>query len=149
MPQLYTKKVLTPYLDISLIELRKAIKEYETNKQNEMLKWMLFLNNPETEEVQKIMEENQDIKEAKEELDRISQDDILQRMALKAELERMDYEQRMYEATKDRRAEGKAEGEKIGEKRAKLETARKLLQKEIPIEIIIETTGLTKEEILN
>ncbi len=149
MPQLYTKKVLTPYLDISLIELRKAIKEYETNKQNEMLKWMLFLNNPETEEVQKIMEENQDIKEAKEELDRISQDDILQRMALKAELERMDYEQRMYEATKDGRAEGKAEGEKIGEKRAKLETARKLLQKEIPIEIIIETTGLTKEEILN
>ncbi len=59
---------------------------------------MMFLENPEDMEVTKIMKENEDIKEAKEELDKISQDDILRRMALKADLARRDYEQCMYEA---------------------------------------------------
>lgn len=148
----YTDKILTPYLEIGIIELRKAIKEYEKDKENAMLQWMLFLNNPETKEVQKIMEENQDIKEAKEELDRISQDDILQRMALKAEIERMDQEQRMYEAERDGKLEGEkigeARGKKIGEKQAKLETAKKMLEEDIPLETIIKIIGLTKEEIL-
>ena len=40
---------------------------------------MMFLENPEDVEATKIMEENENIKEAKEELDRISQDDILRR----------------------------------------------------------------------
>ena len=85
------------------------------------------------------MEENEDIKEAKEELDKISQDDILRRKALRAELERMDYEQCMYEAKRD--------GMKEGIEKNKMETAIKMLQKGIDIETIIEVTGLTKEEI--
>ena len=40
-----------------------------------------------TKEVARIMEENKDIKEAKEELERISQDDILRRKALNRTLE--------------------------------------------------------------
>ena len=40
---------------------------------------MMFLDNPEKKEVTKIMEENEEIKEAKEELEKISQDDILRR----------------------------------------------------------------------
>ncbi len=89
------------------------------------------------------MEENQDIKEAKEELERISQDDRLRRMALKAELERMDYEQRLYEAKRDGKAEGRTEGRLDAIK----ETALKMLQKGIDIQTIIEITGLTEEEI--
>ena len=83
------------------------------------------------------MENNEDIKEAKEELDEISRNDILRRMALKAEIERMDQEQRMYEARRD------------GKKEAKLEDAKKMLQEGINIETIIKITGLKKEEILN
>ena len=89
------------------------------------------------------MEENQNIKEAKEELDKISQDDILRRMALKAELERMDQEQRLYEAKRDGKAEGRTEGRLDGIK----ETALKMLEEKIDIELISKITGLTEEEI--
>ncbi len=78
------------------------------------------------------MEENEDIKEAKEELDKISQDDILRRMALKADLTRRDYNQGMYDA-------------KIA---AKKEDAKKMLEKGFDLQTIIEITGLNKDEIL-
>ena len=135
----YRNIILTSYFQIVIIEIPKAIKEYEKNKNNEVLQWMKFLDNPEDMEVRKIMEENQDIKEAKEELDKISQDDILRRMALKAKLERMDYKQQLYEARRD----GKAEGIKQNQK----ETALKMLQEKIDLKVITKVTGLTEEEI--
>lgn len=61
--------LLTSYLELHIIEISKAIMEYKTNPQDEVLQWMMFLENPKKEEVAKIMEENKDIKEAKEELD--------------------------------------------------------------------------------
>ena len=131
----YRNKILTSYFQIIIIEMSKAIKEYEKDKSNAVLQWMKFLDNPEDMEVRKIMEENQDIKEAKEELDKISQDDILRRMALKAKLERMDYKQQLYEAKRDGKVEGKQED------------ALKMLQKQIDIQTISEITGLTEEEI--
>ena len=139
----YRDKILTSYFQMVIIEVPKAIKEYEKDKSNAVLQWMKFLDNPEDMEVRKIMEENQDIKEAKEELDKISQDDILRRMALKAKLERMDHKQELYEAKRD----GRAEGEAIGIKQNQKETALKMLKKQIDIQTIKEITGLTEEEI--
>ena len=139
----YRNKILTSYFQICIIELPKAIKEYENNKDNQVLQWMKFLDNPQDMEVRKIMEKNQDIKEAKEELDKISQDDRLRRMALKAELERMDQEQRLYEAKRDGKAEGKKEGIKQNQK----ETAIKMLKEKMDIKVITRITGLTEEEI--
>ena len=127
----YRNIILTSYFQICIIEIPKAIKEYEKNKNNEVLQWMKFLDNPEDMEVEKIMEENQNIKEAKEELDKISQDDILRRMALKAKLERMDYKQQLYEARRDGKAEGEAIGEAKGIKKTREETALKMLQKQM------------------
>ena len=135
----YKNITLTSYFEICIIELPKAIKEYKTNKENGALQWMMFLENPEDMEVTKIMEENENIKEAKEELDRISQDDILRRMAFKAELERMDHAQLMYEAKRD----GKEEGAKEKE----IQIAKNMLQKRMNVQDIVEITGLTKEEV--
>ena len=147
----YKNIILTSYFEICIIELPKAIKEYKTNKENGALQWMMFLENPEDMEVTKIMEENENIKEAKEELDRISQDDILRRMAFKAELERMDYAQLMYEAKRDGKAEGRAEGRAEGKiegaKEEKIQIAKNMLKKGINILDIAEITGLSKEEI--
>ena len=143
----YKNIILTSYFEICIIELPKAIKEYKTNKGNGALQWMMFLENPEDMEVTKIMEENENIKEAKEELDRISQDDILRRMAFKAELERMDHAQLMYEAKRDGKAEGRVEGKTEGAKEEKVQIAKNLLKLNVKIETIIEATGLTKEEI--
>ena len=135
----YKSIILTSYFEICIIELPKAIREYKTNKENGVLQWMMFLENPEDVEVTKIMEENENIKEAKEELDRISQDDILRRMAFKAELERMDHAQLMYEAKRD--------GKKEGAREKQIEIAKSMLKENMDIEIIIKITRLTKEEI--
>ncbi len=137
----YVDKILTQYFEIVIIELPKAIEEYKNNKENGMLQWMMFLDNPENMEVTKIMEENEDIKDAKEELDKISQDEILRRMAIKAQFERADQKELLYEARRDGLAEG--------EKKAKLETAKKMLEEGIELELVIKITGLEKEEILN
>ncbi len=138
-------------MEIHIIELPKAIKEYENNKQDEILQWMMFLDKPEDMEVVKIMQENEDIKEAKEELDKISQDDILRRMALKADLARRDYNQAMYDAEERGKRAGIEVGTKAGietgAKKAKLEDARKMLEKGIELNLIIEITGLSREEI--
>ena len=139
----YKSIILTSYFEIIIIELPKAIREYKTNKEDGALQWMMFLENPEDMEVTKIMEENENIKEAKEEVDRISQDDVLRRMAFKAELERMDNEQMMYEARRD----GKKEGIEQGAKEKELQIAKNMLKKGMNVSDIIEITGLTKEEV--
>ena len=56
---------MTEFCELHIITLPKAIQEYQNNKENAMLQWMMFLDNPENEEVAEIMEENKDIKEAK------------------------------------------------------------------------------------
>ena len=139
MEEKYYKIKLTDYFELYIIELPKAIKEYEKNKEDEVLQWMMFLENPETEEVAQIMEENEDIKKAKEELDRISQDDLLRRRLLKAELLRMDQEQREDDAM--------AKGKREGKQEEKTEIAKNLLKEKVSLEIIMKATGLTKEEI--
>lgn len=135
------KLILTDKFEVDIIELSK-IKGKE-DEQDQLLDWLVFLENPESERVVQKMQENENIKEAKEELDRISQDDILRRMAFKAELERMDHAQLMYEAKRDGKAEGKIEGAK----EEKIQIARNMLQENASIEFIIKVTGLTKEEI--
>ena len=108
---------------------------------NRMLQWMMFLDNPEGVEVEEIMEKNEEIKEAKNELNRLSQDEILRRQLLKENLLRMDVKQR----EEDAREDGLIEGEKKGKK----EIAKRMLEKNIPIETIIEITQLTEAEVKN
>ena len=116
---------------------------------------MLFLDNPEKEEVSRIMEENKDIKEAKEELDRISQDDLLRRRVLNRTLEIADKLQ-MKKELKD--AINELEEAK---KNAKIEVQKKVQQAEnekkniiknlhklnIPIEQISKAVNLSEKEI--
>lgn len=127
----YQNKILTDYFQLVIIELPKAIKEYEVNKKDEMLQWMMFLENPEGMEVAKIMEENKDIKEAKEELDRISQDDLVRRRILRAELERMDMEQ-IKEDTREETA---------------IEIAKRMIQEKMSIDVIVKITQLSEKEV--
>ena len=52
-----------------------------------------------------------------------------------------------YDLTKKAKAEGILEGKREGILEANRQTAKKLLQKNIPVEIISESTGLSEEEI--
>ena len=109
-----THLVLTDYFEIIIIEIPKVVKAYPKTPNDEVLQWMLFLDNPEKEEVARIMEENKNIKEAKEELERISQDDILRRKALNRTLEIADRLQMKKELKEAKEAVGKSL--EIGEK---------------------------------
>ena len=101
------------------------------------------------------MEENKDIKEAKEELDRISQDDLLRRRVLNRTLEIADKLQ-MKKELKDARKELEE-----AKKNAKIEVQKKVQQAEnekkdiiknlhklnIPIEQISKAVNLSEKEI--
>lgn len=73
------KLILTDKLEIDIIELPK-IKGRE-NEENELMDWLIFLDNPSSERVIRKMEENENLKEAVEKLDEISADERMQRIA--------------------------------------------------------------------
>ena len=133
---------MTDYFEIIIIEIPKVVKAYKKTPNDEVLQWMLFLDNPEKEEVARIMEENKDIKEAKEELERISQDDILRRKALNRTLEIADKLQLKKEAE-----EALEKGKNIGLKEKTNEVVIKLKEMNLPIEQIAKAVELNEEDV--
>ena len=132
--------ILTDYFEIIIIELPKVVKAYHKTPNDEVLQWMLFLDNPEKEEVSRIMEENKDIKEAKEELDRISQDDLLRRRVLNRTLEIADKLQMKKELEEAQKKAQQAENEKK-------DIIKNLHKLNIPIEQISKAVNLSEKEI--
>jgi predicted transposase/invertase (TIGR01784 family) len=84
------------------------------------------------------MEENKDIKEAKEELERISQDDILRRKALNRTLEIADKLQLKKEA-KEAREEGI--------KDTKEQIVKKLINMNLSVQQIAKAVQLSENEV--
>lgn len=131
------KLILTDKFELDIIELSK-IKGRE-NEKDQLLDWLVFLENPESERVARKMEENENLKEAVEKLDRISEDEKMQRIIELREKAIRD-EHAIY-------AKGLDDGVEKGAREKQIEIAKKLLKLKVEMEIIIETTGLTKEEI--
>ena len=136
---------MTDYLEIIIIEIPKVVKAYHKTPDDAVLQWMLFLDNPEKEEVVRIMEENKDIKEAKEELERISQDDILRRKALNRTLEIADKLQLKKEVKEAKEALKKEKN--IGKTEKTHEVVRKMKEANLPIEQIAKIVELKVEEV--
>lgn len=136
---------MTDYFEIIIIEIPKVVKAYQKTPNDEVLQWMLFLDNPEKEEVVRIMEENKDIKEAKEELERISQDDILRRKALNRTLEIADRLQMKKELKEAKEALKKEKN--IGKTEKTHEVVRKMKEANLPIEQIAKIVELKVEEV--
>ena len=125
------KKLLTDHLEIIIVEIPKAIKQYKNNEQNKICQWMLFFDDPNKEELKDIMEENQNIKEAVEELKGMSEDEELRILAeLREKGRRDEYAAREYAI-----------------EQSIIEMARKMLEEGIKIEVISKVTGLSYEEI--
>lgn len=135
----HQKTILTNKFEIHILELEKVKEEYRKNKDNKKAQWLLFLDDPEAEEVKEIMKKNEGVKEAVIEVRKLSQDEKLQRMADLREKAIMD-EKAIYQAGLDN-------GKEEGETKAIKEMTKKLLKKGMKIETIAEITGLTIEEI--
>lgn len=135
--------MLTDKLELRIIELGKAKKEYVKNKTSKKAQWMMFINNPNEVEVQEIMNENKEIEEAVVIIKEMTEDEKLERLAFLREKAIMD-EKAIYAAGLDK---GELRGKEEGIKENKIETAKKMKKENLPIELIEKITELTKEEI--
>ena len=135
------KLILTDKFELDIIELLK-IKGRE-NEKDQLLDWQIFLENPESERVTRKMEENENLKEAVEKLDRISEDEKMQRIIELREKAIRD-EHAIYDKGLD---DGIEEGKAKGAREKQIEIAKSMLKENMDIEMIIKITGLTKQEI--
>lgn len=138
----FENKVLTDKLQIHYIQLPK-FREKCKRISSKLEERLTFIENENLEEIK--MSNNENIKKAEEELEYLTGDEEIRRLAYLREKAIRDEISAMAGA----REEGRQEGKKEGRKEAKREYAKKMLAKKIDINLIIEITGLTKEEIEN
>ena len=131
------KLILTDKLELVIIEMPKII---EDEARSELIDWLSFLENPKSERVKEKMKENEELNEAVNKLEEMSEDEYLERIADLREKKILDENSRLSESYN--------KGIKEGELKNKKETAKKMLEKNIPLETIIEITGLSEEEII-
>ena len=132
------KIVLTEDLEFNIIEVPKMYKEKQA-RDEKLIEWLKFLENPESKEVQGYMKKNENIKEAREKLDKMSKDEKVRRMAELRQKALMD----------EREAEhtGYSNGVEDGIQQGYRKIAKKMKDKGKNISEIIEITGLSEEEI--
>ena len=135
------KLILTDKFEFDIIELSKI--NGREDEKDQLLDWLIFLENPESERVTRKMEENENLKEAVEKLDRISEDEKMQRIIELREKAIRD-EHAIYAKGVD---DGIEKGITKGAKQEKLQIAENMLKEGTSIEFIEKVTGLTKEEI--
>lgn len=131
------KMVLTEDFELHIIELPKIRNKQADGKDEKLLEWLRFLNNPESKEVNNYMENNENMKKAKEKLNTMSKDETLRRLAELREKAILDEK------------EAEATGYHKGEKEGIHKTAKRMKEKGYKIEDIIEITNLSKEEVEN
>lgn len=123
--------ILTDKIEIHIIELEKVLEEYKKDKKNKKAQWMLFINNPNDKEVQEMVEENEEIKEATKEVEKMSKDEKLRKLAFLREKAILD-EKDIFRAGIEQGIE---------------QIVKNMLKNNIDITTICKITGLEKEKI--
>lgn len=126
--------IVNNYIKFYYIELPKFRKQ-KVNYEDETTQWLTFIDSENPERIKEIMKKNNIVKKAQEELEYLQGDEAFKR---KIEL-REKYERDMNSAKYCGRQEGKKEAIK--------EVAKKLFLRGTDIKIIMDITGLTKDEI--
>ena len=139
---------LTDVLELYILEIPKARKILEKEIDNELAQWMAFLDDPNKEEVSKIMENNQEIKKAMNELEEMSEDEELRSLAELREKAIRDEKNGLRHAREEGIKEGIEEGIKQGIGQGIEQVTKKMIKLNMPVEDIINVTGLKEEEIL-
>ena len=144
-----TSEELTDVMELHFIEIPKLRKLENSEDISDMLEaWITFIESPTSELIDKLEMSSEEIREAKEELLRLSGNDkereryekmfesLLEQNSLLANAERKGLEK------------GKKEGLKEGENRKAIEIAINLIKNGLDNELIKNTTGLSKKEII-
>ena len=153
----YKNIILTDRLELHIIELEKLEKvNKKTKDEEELLNWCKFIKFPEKVEESIIMK-NEEIKKAKEQLDKISQDENERRLAelrekaVRDEMAIRDsgIKEGYKKGLEDGEKKGLLVGEEKGARKEKITIAKNMLKANIDKKTISELTGLTLEEIEN
>ena len=131
------KTILTKDLELHILEIPKI--KREGIEKTDLIKWLKFIDNPKSKEVEGYMKENVAIKEANEKLDKMLEDEHLRKIAEWREMAIIEENSMKKSAYRKGREEG--------ENKNKIETAKKLKKLNVDIEIIVQSTGLTREEV--
>ena len=145
----YKNILLTNKLEIHFIQLSKFLKEGQEEKDKKMWQWLTFICDKNRKEVERVMKENKEIEKANEELEYLTGDDAVRRIAFLRDKAERDYINNMSGARKAGLELGREEGIKEGEKKKTIEIAKEMLAKGIEIELIKEITKLSEEELEN
>ena len=152
LKEIYSNEELTDFAEIHFIEIPKL--EEGTDEKDMLANWIEFLKDPESEKVRSLEMTIVEIRQAKDELIRMSNDDTqreLYEMRAKTlkdkisalnEAERKEIKKGMEKGIK----KGKEEGIKEGEKNKAIEIAKSLLDV-LDVETIALKTGLSIDEI--
>ena len=136
----YENIILTDKMEFHYIQLSKFKKKCKRIS-SKLEQWLQFIINDNLEEIK--MSDNKYIKKAEEELEYLTGDEEARRLAYLREKAIRDEQSALITATRKGIAEGKLEGKLENQK----EIAKKMLTKNVDINLIIEFTGLSKEQI--
>lgn len=136
----YQDQVLTDKIEIHFIQIPKFSKSKKEAK-TKLEQWMQFISQTNQKGVELAMKENKEIKKANEEYEYLTGNEAERRIAFLRDKAIRD-EKSMRQGERD-------EGRREGEIKRNYEIAKKLIEKGIAIEDIVEITELAKEEIEN
>ena len=148
----YKNIILTDKYELHYIQLPKFKRKCKRIS-NKLEQWLSFFVNENLEEIRNM--DNECIKKAEEELEYLNGDEEERRLAELREKAIRDEAAAMAGAFTRGKEEGKEEGIKEGKKegikeginKGRLQIARKMIEKNIAIDEIMEITGMTREEI--
>ena len=149
------EKVLTDLLEIRIINLKRIREAYQKDKDSKKNQWVMFLEDPNSREVQEIMEKNEDVKKAVVTVREMSEDEKMERLAELRQKAIMDEKALYNTGIREGKELGRAEGEKIGRATGKeegkhenkIEVIKRMLNANLSIDLIKECTKATDEEI--
>ena len=136
---------LTEMVKYYIIELPKFKKKKP--KVGDILEKWLYVIGGDRKMMEKCKKENEEIKEAVDQLKEMSADEYERELYEIRERSRLTYNTEMAEAKRKGEELGEKKGEKKGKKIEKIEIAKKMKEKGMEITIISEITGLTEKEI--
>ena len=133
----FTDTVLTNDIEMHILEIPK-INDNEMLK-DELVQWLRFIKEPDNKGVEKFMEENKYLKQARKELEHLSGDPDFKRLLESRAGFLRDVDAKMEVAEE--------KGIEEGKKQKQLEIAKKMKEENMDIEQISKITNLTIKEI--
>jgi predicted transposase/invertase (TIGR01784 family) len=146
--------ILTDHLVIHFLELTKLSKKLTDNLNDDLRKWLYFFKNRDKERfenMKKVIEDDKVLEKANNQYEYFSNDKKLRKIYDAYEEWERRYQSDLEIAEKkgiEKGIEkGRKEGMEKGELNKAIETAKKMKEENLPLDLIERITGLTKEEI--